>query len=251
MSPHSEDVAAAAAHSWTGGARTDSAGWSHHGDPDGLEDQGHPVDLANPGHVDRHLDRHLDDTPRLPPTPVKIIVSGGFGVGKTTFIGSLSDIEPLTTEAEMTSAGLGVDRAGAAVAKTTTTVAMDFGRVAIDDDILLYLFGTPGQDRFGFMWNDLVEGALGGVVMVDPDRLGDCFVALDFFERRSLPFVVAVNRFAGREELSLDVVREAATIDPHVPVVEVDARDREPVKQAVLALLRVVLAVARTTPLLD
>ena len=184
---------------------------------------------------------------RRPPVPVKIMVSGGFGVGKTTTIGSLSEIEPLTTEAAMTTVGVGVDRLGpAGNAKATTTVAMDFGRVTIDESIILYLFGTPGQDRFGFMWYDLANGALGGIVLVDTARLADCFVAIDYFEKIGLPFVVAVNLFEGQDNLTLEQVGEAVDVEPHVPVVVVDARSRESVKQVVLCLLNVVLVRARS-----
>lgn len=184
--------------------------------------------------------------PRRPPIPVKILVSGGFGVGKTTMIGALSEIDPLTTEAAMTTVGVGIDTPGSAgEAKTTTTVAMDFGRVTIDESIILYMFGTPGQDRFGFMWNDLANGALGGVVLVDTSLLADCFVALDYFEKIGLPFVVAVNQFEGQHNLSLQEVRDATDVDPHVPVVAVDARSKESVKQVVLCLLNVVLTRAR------
>jgi len=183
---------------------------------------------------------------RRPPIPVKVLVSGGFGVGKTTLIGALSEIEPLTTEAAMTTVGAAIDTPGAAGdAKTTTTVAMDFGRITIDDSIILYMFGTPGQDRFGFMWNDLANGALGGVVLVDTSLLADCFVAIDYFEKIGLSFVVAVNQFENRHNLSLEQVREATDVDPHVPVVAVDARSRESVKQVVLCLLNVVLNRAR------
>jgi uncharacterized protein len=184
---------------------------------------------------------------RRPPIPAKIVVSGGFGVGKTTLIGALSEFAPLTTEAEMTTAALGIDEPGNATGKTTTTVAMDFGRITIDESILLYMFGTPGQDRFGFMWNNIARGALGGLVLVDTSRIDDCFVALDYFERLGLPFVVAVNQFEGRTTLPLAHARAAVNVDPDVPVIAVDARSRESVKTAVLTLLHLVLTRARQT----
>jgi uncharacterized protein len=177
----------------------------------------------------------------VPPIPVKIVVAGGFGVGKTTMVGALSDITPLSTEAAMTTLSSHIDDVGDVTTKTTTTVVMDFGRVAIDSSLVLYMFGTPGQDRFGFMWDDLITGALGAVVLVDSRRLDDSFPALDYFESRNIPFVVAVNRFDGAEFHSIDDVKVALNIDPDIPVLFTDARQRESVKATVLALLDVVL----------
>ncbi|HEY9367637.1 GTP-binding protein [Streptomyces sp.] len=171
------------------------------------------------------------------PAAVKILVAGGFGVGKTTLVGAVSEVRPLRTEEYLTDAGVGVDDLDGIDEKETTTVALDFGRISVSDELVVYLFGTPGQERFWFMWNDLVNGALGGVVIADTRRLETSFASIDFFESRAIPFVVAINCFHGHNTRTADEIRAALDVDPDVPLLIGDVRQRGFDKEVLLALM--------------
>lgn len=181
------------------------------------------------------------DAETVLPTVVKILIAGGFGVGKTTLVGAVSETKPLRTEEVLSEQGVGVDDLSGVEMKSTTTVAMDFGRISFGDDLVLYLFGTPGQDRFWFVWDELALGALGAVVLADTRRIADCFPSVDYFERQRLPFIVAVNCFDGAHSYNLDEVQTALNLDPDVPVMLCDARKRESSKEVLITLLQHVM----------
>jgi signal recognition particle receptor subunit beta len=189
------------------------------------------------------MDSGRSDDVAAVPLAIKMLVAGGFGAGKTTLVGAVSEIRPLRTEEVLTERSIGVDDTSGVEGKLTTTVAMDFGRISLGDELVLYLFGTPGQDRFWFVWDELALGAMGAVVLADTRRLGACFQSVDYFERRGTPFILAVNCFDGAPRYGSEEVRHALDLHPDVPVVFCDARDKQSVKEVLIALVEHVMTV--------
>ena len=194
----------------------------------------------------RHSDQAADRGGM--PVTTKILIAGGFGVGKTTLVATISEIRPLRTEEELSDRSIGVDDTAGVERKTTTTVAMDFGRISLREDLVLYLFGTPGQQRFWFMWDELSCGALGAVILADTRRLADCFASIDYFERLQIPFIVAVNCFEGSVSHDPDDIRVALDLDPGLPIVLCDAQSRDSAKEVLISLVEYVLMTVEEAP---
>lgn len=187
---------------------------------------------------------HSDQAGYAPLGAHKIVIAGGFGAGKTTLVGAISEVRPLRTEETLTTESVGHDDLSGVGGKTTTTVALDFGRISISERVVLYLFGLPGQERFSFMWDELSYGALGAVVLADVRKLDGCFPLVNYFEKYSLPFIVAINCFDDAPRYSLDDIRDALDLDPDVPVVLCDARDAASVKEVLITLVETVFTIA-------